>query len=104
MDRDGGLITIEQTGTGDVVSKAFNSAGVLTAVEWQESNGDFLIKTYFDDGTAKGLSVGNGADVRFTLIQTEYGKPTYREFILDDGEKLVAKYDVAGNPSEEWHV
>ena len=62
-----GMITFEQTEKGDVISRSYNHSGVLTAVEWREPGGEFLIKTFFDDGSAKGNSTGVGDNARFTL-------------------------------------
>ena len=86
-----------------MVSKQYDKQGELLASEWRKPSGEFLTRIYYENGDPKGVSTGVGKDSKITIIHNKHGQPKYKEYKLNNGEKLITKY-MHGYENEKWVV
>ncbi len=101
---DGTFLSIEETESEGVVSKKFHN-GELALVEWRRADGSYLVRTYYEDGSPKGLSYGPKPKTNIVNITySRSGDPVYKLVPAENGTMSVSKFNEYGELLEGWII
>lgn len=94
--------TIEETASGDTISRSFDASGSLMGEKWQKSSGEEVVRTFRDDGRLEGVyhrrKDGTSSSVSWSAEGILYSKKDE----LGNGEMIYTLYDNSGYESQIW--
>ena len=94
--------TIEQTSTGDTISRSFDSNGCVLGEKWKKASGEEMVRTFRSDGHLEGVYFqrkdGSSSSVSWTREGVLYSKKDQ----MKNGDMIYTLYDESGFESQIW--